>query len=56
MKNKIFDINEQSIYDCKLKGRNKTFNNRIAELLFGKYGINYDFSKHTNIAFFVNDF
>jgi hypothetical protein len=36
MKEKIFDMNEQMIYDCKLKGRNKVFNNRIAEVLFDK--------------------
>jgi DNA invertase Pin-like site-specific DNA recombinase len=55
MKEKIFDMNEQVIYDCKLK-ENKAFNNRIAELLFGKYNINYDFSNHSNIVFFFKDF
>jgi DNA invertase Pin-like site-specific DNA recombinase len=56
MKGKIFDIDEQTIYDCKLKGKNKLFNNRIAEMLFGEYNINYDFSGHTNIVFFFTDF
>jgi hypothetical protein len=34
---------------------NKSFNNRIAELLFGKYNIKYDFSNHSNIVFFFKD-
>jgi predicted RNase H-like nuclease (RuvC/YqgF family) len=55
MKNKIFEMNEHSIYDCKLK-ENKAFNNRIAKLLFEKYNISYDFSNHSNIVSFITDF
>jgi DNA invertase Pin-like site-specific DNA recombinase len=56
IKEKIFNINEQTIYDCKLKGKNKVFNNRIAEMLFGEYNISYDFSNHSSIIFFFTDF
>jgi hypothetical protein len=56
MKEKIFEIDEQTIYDCKLKGRNKVYNNRIAEILFDKYNIKYGFSNHSNIIFFFTDF
>jgi DNA invertase Pin-like site-specific DNA recombinase len=56
IKQRIFNMNKHSIYDCKLKGKNKTFNNRIAETLFYKYNIKYDFSNHTNIVFFFTDF
>jgi DNA invertase Pin-like site-specific DNA recombinase len=55
MKKRIFEMNEQAIFDCKLK-ENKFFNKWIAELFFAKYNIKYDYSNHTNIVFFFTDF
>jgi nitric oxide synthase oxygenase domain/subunit len=56
MKEKIFNMNEQAIYDCELKGANKIFNTQVAKLLFDKYNIKYDYFNHTNIVFFFTDF
>jgi hypothetical protein len=56
MKENILNMNEQAIYDCELKGANKTFNIQVAKLLFDKHNIKYDYFNHTNIVFFFKDF
>jgi hypothetical protein len=56
LKQKMFDVNETVIFDCKLNGRNKHFNLSIAQQLFKKNKINYDFSNHATILFFFEDY
>jgi hypothetical protein len=56
LKKKMFDVNETVIFDCKLNGRNKQFNITLAEQLFKKNKIKYDFSNHGNIVFFLDDY
>jgi len=54
IKSKIFKTGESEIYECKLTEHKKAFNKAVAEQLFNKLNINYDFSNHSNILFFMD--
>ena len=54
IKRKILKTGESDIYECKLTGHRKAFNKTVAEQLFSKLGINYDFSNRSNILFFMD--
>jgi DNA invertase Pin-like site-specific DNA recombinase len=54
IKNKIYKVGETPIFECRLNGQNKPFNKLLAENIFQKLRIDYAFSKHTNILFFLN--
>jgi hypothetical protein len=53
MKGKVLERSELKIYDCNLRGAGKTFNSLVAEMLFERCNITYDFSNRSNIVFFT---
>ena len=54
IKKKIYEAEKMIITECKLTGHNRQFNLIITEQLFKKLNINYDFSKHSSVLFFMD--
>jgi DNA invertase Pin-like site-specific DNA recombinase len=55
-KDKIFNIDEVKVYDCKLTKQYRTFNTLVAEQMLKKYKIDYSFLNHVSVLFFTNDY